>query len=137
MWTCPTCGRAFGRQGQSHSCRTMALEQHFRNKATAKGLFDQLCEEINSSIGQCEVISLPCCIHLCGKYDFLAAFPRRDRLEISVALDRPLEGHRVRQSVAISATSYRSCVDLRSRPEIDEELMAWLAEAYHLRDKQG
>jgi len=135
MWKCPECGRIFDKQGQTHSCRRVPVEQHFRNKEVAQALFVQLQEALRSSIGECEVISLPCCIHLYGKYDFLAALPKKDRLEIRFALGRPLDSPRVKQSAQTSGRAYTNCTDIRSASEIDEELMEWLAEAYQMRGR--
>jgi len=77
MWTCPKCGRVFQKAKQPHSCSKFPLEQHFKNKDAAKEIFDHLVEEINNKIGTVRIISLPCCIHLFGKFDFLAALPKR------------------------------------------------------------
>jgi hypothetical protein len=86
MWTCSKCGRIFKSAHQPHSCKRIALEKHFENKEKAKELFGFLVEQINSKIGKCKIISIPCCVHLFGKYDFLAALPKKDRLEIRIAL---------------------------------------------------
>ena len=73
----PRCGRAFGRRRQQHSCKRVSLESHFEGRDTSRPLFDHLLDELNVRIGRCEVVSLPCCIHLYGEYEFLAALPRR------------------------------------------------------------
>jgi hypothetical protein len=135
MWKCPICNRTFERKGQSHSCKTVSIEEHFRNKELANEIFDQLFDDISNNIGSCEITSLPCCVHLFGKYDFLAALPKRDRLEIRFGLNRELSSSRIKQSVPTSLTSYKHCLDLRATTEIDKELLNWLAEAYHLKDE--
>lgn len=53
---------------------------------------------------KCDVLSLPCCIHLVGRYDFLAVLPKLFK-----------------------------CVDIESAEDIDEVVLAWIREAYHLR----
>jgi hypothetical protein len=135
MWTCPKCGRIFTKAGQPHSCKKIPLEKHFENKEKAKELFDFLVEQINRKIGECKIISIPCCVHLFGKYDFLAALPKKDRLEIRFALDRKLDSPRLKQSVPMSAKIFKNCINLGSVKEINEELIKWLSEAYHLKDK--
>jgi hypothetical protein len=134
MWKCPTCNRIFERKGQSHSCKKVSIEEHFRNKELAKEIFDQLFNNINNKIGRCEIIYLPCCVHLFGKYDFLAALPKKDRLEIRFGLNRELGSPRIKQTVPTSLASFKHCLDLRATPEIDKELLDWLEEAYHLKD---
>ena len=102
MWTCNNCGRIFAKANQPHSCHKVPLEQHFKNKDLAKKLFDYLVKEIEDKIGKVKIISIPCCIHLFGTYDFLAALPKKDRLEIRFALDRKLDTSRLKQSAPLS-----------------------------------
>jgi len=134
MWTCPKCGRIFNKTDQPHSCHKIPLEDHFKKKDKAKELFDFLVKQINTKIGKCQIISIPCCIHLFGNYDFLAALPKKDRLEIRLSLDRKLITPRLKQSAPMSSTIFKNCIDITSTKEIDEELINWLDEAYHLKD---
>ncbi|MFA6027789.1 MAG: DUF5655 domain-containing protein [Patescibacteria group bacterium] len=135
MWTCPKCQRIFQKAKQPHSCHKMALAEHFENKALAKELFDFLYKKINSKIGKCKIISLPCCIHLFGRYDFFAALPKKDRLEIRFGLNRKLTKKRVKMSVPVSLKSFKICIDIKTKKEIDKELLKWIDEAYFLKDK--
>ncbi|MFC1625977.1 DUF5655 domain-containing protein [Patescibacteria group bacterium] len=134
MFTCTNCGRIFKRAKQPHSCHKIPLEQHFKNKDMAKELFDLLVSRINDKIGKCQIISIPCCVHLYGKYDFLAALPKKDRLEIRFALDRKLDSSRLKQSVPLSLKSIKNCIDIRNKEEINKELIKWLREAYFLKN---
>ncbi len=134
MWTCPQCGRIFKRAKQPHSCKRVPLEKHFENKEKAKELFDYLVEQVNSQIGKCKIISIPCCVHLFGRYDFLAALPKKGRLEIRFASDRELNSPRLKQSVPMSSKIFKNCFDISSAKEIDEEFVGWLKESYHLKD---
>ena len=134
MWVCPKCGRIFKTANQPHSCKRVPLEQHFKNKEKAKELFDYLVEQVNNKVGKCKVISIPCCVHLFGKYDFLAALPKKDRLEIRFALDRKLNSARLKQSVPMSAKVIKNCLEINSVKEIDEEFVGWLKESYYLKN---
>lgn len=130
-WRCPSCSRVFRRVRQPHSCRTVDLEEHLPRGDALRSLFDHLLSELNSRVGRCEVVSLPCCVHLFGTHDFLAVLPRKERLEIRFTLQRELENSRVKLSARISKTSYKHSVDIRVREDIDETLLSWLREAYH------
>jgi hypothetical protein len=134
MWTCPNCGRIFEKAKQPHSCRKIPLEEHFKNKSKAKELFDLLHKRIGQEIGSCRIISIPCCIHLFGHYDFLAALPKKDRLEIRFALDEKLNSPRLKQGVAMSNRIYKNCTDISSSEDIDEDLVGWLTRSFHLKD---
>ncbi len=136
MWTCIKCGRIFEKSKQPHSCHKIPIDAHFKNKDKAKELFDYLVKHINSKIGRCQIISIPCCVHLFGNYDFLAALPKKDKLEIRFALDRKLDSLRLKQFVPMSAKVFKNCIDIKAIEEINEELIQWLNQAYHLKDKQ-
>jgi hypothetical protein len=135
MWTCSKCSRIFEKAKQPHSCHLVPLEQHFKNKDKAKELFDYLVRQINSQIGECQIVSIPCCVHLFGKYDFLAALPKKDKLEIRFALNQKLDSPRLKQGAAMSSKLYKNCIDIKTIEEINEELIGWLSQAYHLKDK--
>ncbi|MFC1726997.1 DUF5655 domain-containing protein [Patescibacteria group bacterium] len=134
MWTCSKCGRIFKKTKQPHSCRKIPLEQHFKNKEKAKDLFDFLVKQITSQIGECQIISLPCCVHLFGKNDFLAALPKKDRLEVRFALDRIIKSPRLKQVVPLSKKTFKNCFDIYSLEEFDDEFIEWLRQSYHLMD---
>ena len=131
MWTCSQCSRIFNKTSQPHSCKKIPLEEHFKNKSLAKGLFDHLVNQIDSQIGKCRIISLPCCVHLFGHYDFLAALPKKDRLEIRFALDRCLDTPRLKVCVPLSAHLFKNCLDLNTTTQIDSQLIGWLTESYN------
>jgi len=135
MWTCPNCGRVFKRANQPHSCHRVPLEKHFENKEKAKELFEYLVKQIHTHIGSSQIISIPCCVHLFSNYDFLGAFPKKDRLEISFTLNRKIENPRIKKYASMSANVILNCLDVTDVEEIDEELMQWLGESFHLKDK--
>jgi hypothetical protein len=110
------------------------LEDHFKNKGFAKEIFEALVREITQGIGEVKVVSIPCCIHLFGRYDFLAALPKRDGLEIRFALDRVLKTPRLKQSAPVTKKEFKNCIDIYSIDEIDSELLSWIKEAYYLRN---
>ena len=136
MWTCPKCERVFKKKSQPHSCRKVSIESHFENKEIAKEIFDYLVSMVNKEIGKCQIVSIPCCIHLFGSFDFLASLPKKDRLEIRFGLNRKLDSPRLKQAVPTSTRGYKNCIDVSRKEEIDAELIGWTSEAYHLNDKK-
>ena len=134
MWTCQNCNRIFEKENQPHSCKKVPLKDHFRNKDKAKKLFDYLVERIKTETGKCKIISIPCCVHLFGKYDFLAALPKKDKLEVRFALDRKLTSPRLKTCVQMSAKVFKNCFDINKKEEINDEFVKWLKESYLLKD---
>jgi hypothetical protein len=135
MWSCSDCGRIFEKPKQPHTCHKVPLKDHFQNKDKAKELFTALVDQINSKVGKSQIISIPCCIHLFGKYDFLAALPKKDRLEVRFALNRVIDSPRLKQSVPVSSKYFKNCIEISTEKEIDAELLKWLDEAYYLKSK--
>jgi len=133
MWTCPNCKRCFQKEKQPHSCATVSIESHFRNKKGARELFALLCKKIGKEVGPYTIISLPCCVHVCGAYDFLAVLPKRDGMEIRFALNRALDTPRLKVSVPLSSSTVKNCIDIKNAQELNDELMGWLHESYHLK----
>jgi hypothetical protein len=133
MWTCTRCGRVFGRTGQQHSCKNVPLEVHFVGKELARKLLDCLVERIRDRVGECKIVSIPCCVHLYGTYDFLAALPKKDSLEVRIALDRKLDNPRLKVCVPMSTKVFKNCFEIRKKEDIDDEFLGWLGEAYHLK----
>ncbi len=134
MWTCPNCDRFFKKTDQPHSCKKVPIDSHFKNKEKAQELFSYLFQRIEKDIGKCTIISLPCCIHLFGSYDFLAVLPKKDSMEIRFALNRELNTPRLTVSVPMSTKIFKNCFDISSKEELDLQFMGWLKESYHLRD---
>jgi hypothetical protein len=134
MWTCNKCGRIFAKISQPHSCQIIPLSDHFQNKSQTKVLFDHLLQRINAEIGKSKVISLPCCVHLYGKYDYLAALPKKDKLEIRFALDHKIENPRLKTCVQMSAKIFKNCFDINKIEQIDQELIQWIKQSYNLKN---
>ncbi len=133
MWICSKCERIFEKKNQSHSCTKYPLEKHFENREHSKEIFDYLVDKIKKDIGEIKIISLPCCIHFYGKYDFLAVLPKKNRLEVRFTLNRILDNSRLKQSVPVSSKSYKNCIDVYSTSDIDGELIDWIKESYYLQ----
>ncbi len=132
MWVCPKCSRQFRRKDQPHSCKTIPLAEHFENKEIAKELYKKLLSEINKKVGKVRELSIPCCIHLCGAYDFIAILPKKDGIEVRFLLDKKLSSKRLNARVKISKKKFKYSLNVDSEDDIDKELMGWLKELYYL-----
>lgn len=132
-WTCPKCGRIFKNKNQIHSCKKYPIDLHFKNKDHAKKLYIHLLKTTGSKIGKCKEISLPCCIHWFGNYDFVALLPKRDKLEVRFALDEKIKSKRIFASVPLSKSTYKNCLYIYKKDDIDRDLIGWLKRSYCLK----
>ena len=132
LWTCPKCGRQFERQGQSHSCRPYALEQHFIQKETGRLLYEVFKKAVEKQVGAFKIESLECCIHFVSTSAFVAVKIFKDKIRVDFSLSSPLKNERFSQYIQMSAHRYLYYVDITTVDEIDDELMRWVQEAYDL-----
>ncbi len=133
MWTCDKCKRVFKKRNQPHSCNTIPMENHFINKPFAKELYDYLLVQIKNKVGPYNSISLACCIHLYGNYDFLAILPHIDRIEIRFASPDTIKSNRIMKTVNLSKKLIKVCIDIKNKDEIDIELLKLLKDSYILK----
>jgi hypothetical protein len=133
-WRCPDCDRTFARRNQPHSCRRVPIEAHVAPDGTSRRLFEALLAAVATHVGPCEVLSLPCCIHLTATDDFLAVLPKRDRLEIRFTVHRRIPGPRISARAQTGRDTYKHRVDISAVEDLDPELLGWLREAYRGRD---
>jgi hypothetical protein len=110
------------------------IDAHFAGDGTSRRLFEALLDAVNAHVGPCEVVSLPCCIHLAAANDFLAVLPKRDRLEIRFTLHHRLRSPRILACAQTSKDAHKHRVDISVAEDIDPELLGWLREAYHVPD---
>jgi len=136
LWTCPKCKRTFQEENQAHSCKHYPLDNHFKGKEQmARPLFNSLKGKVKEDIGNFKVVSLPCCIHLETSFCFAGVYALRDRIRIGFTLDHELKSPRIYKFTKMSKNRYHHGIDIKNRDEIDEELLGWLSQAYHLRER--
>jgi hypothetical protein len=132
MWKCDKCKREFQKTNQSHSCVSFALEKHFESKDKAKELFDYLKSQIIKHIGPVKIESLLCCIHFVSSYTFGACWALKDGIRIDFRVDYPIVTKRVHKLNQISTNRYLYYFDIKSKSEINDELLGWIKKSYNL-----
>jgi hypothetical protein len=130
LWTCPKCGRQFGRHGQFHSCRPFPLALHFEGKPAGKSLYEQLTKAVKKNIGAFKIESLECCIHFVSTFTFTAVRVFKDKIRVDFSLNHKFRSRRINQFVQISAHRYLYVIDIMKEDDIDEELIEWIQEAH-------
>lgn len=132
LWQCPQCGRQFARQGQSHSCRPFALEQHFAGKPRGTSLYEAFKQAVATQIGLFKIESLECCIHFVGTSTFVAIKIFKDKIRVDFSLNHQIDNPRIKKFIQMSAHRFLYYLDIAKVEELDDTLMAWVAEAYGL-----
>ena len=135
MWKCNKCGRELTRENQAHSCKTVPLEKHFKDKEEAKLLYEYFKKKVKEKVGDFVVRPLDCCIHFDTSTTFLAVFALKNGIRLHLTLTHELKNPRIKDVGQYSANRYKHRIEIFDRKEVDKELLEWISEANQLLKK--
>jgi hypothetical protein len=111
-WTCPDCGRLFGRTRQGHECApAMSLDEYL---ATGPP------HEAPVSVG----------VLLKRPRMFAQLRPMARWEAVSFVLGRTVHSPRISRKVLDTGSGRYHVVNVRTPAEVDDQLVSWLVEAY-------
>jgi hypothetical protein len=131
LWTCPACGQSFVGRNMAHSCVTLSEEEFFGGREAQRGLFRELRAFIER-LGPVTVNINKTRISFQARARF-ASVNRvtRDGLACHIWLKRRLDSPRFTR-IDQFGVDYVHNFKLTEVAELDDELAAWLAEAYEV-----
>jgi hypothetical protein len=131
LWTCPRCGRRFANRNQTHACAALGdLDGHFAGKPPEiRAIFDRFLQAAERN-GPVTVLPEQSRIALQARMSFAALQPRKAWVDGHVVLARRRPDARFRRIETFSPRNHLHAFRLRAPAEVDEEVAAWLAEAY-------
>jgi hypothetical protein len=143
LWRCRKCEREFANRNQTHTCAGLHdLEHHFRGKPPGiRRMFDRVRAMVEA-IGPVRVLPEKTRIAFQVRMSFAQVTPRNKWLDGHVVLARRLDSPRFRKVETFSPRNHLHVFRITDESEIDDELQAWLAEAYavgnqeHLRSRR-
>jgi len=137
MWTCPKCERTFANRHQVHTCAALGdLDQHFaRTAPEVRAAFDRVLEAVRE-LGPFEVLPEKTRIALHARMSFAAFMPRRNWLNGHLVLARHVHSPRFARVETISPRNVVHAFRLNAAADVDDEFVAWLAEAYQVGTQQ-
>lgn len=133
LWTCPKCNRQFANTNQSHSCAAFFVEDFLRGKdAKAVALY----EAFAALVRECGPVKLaPAKTRIGFQVRMIFAAVNklgRNGLDAHVILTRRLDHPRFTRIEEISPTCYVHHFRIKEPSELDDEVRAWLKEAYRV-----
>ena len=132
LWRCPECGRRFANRNQSHACGRYTLASHFEGKPPAvRAIFDKL-RHVARKNGPITVLPEKTRIAFQVRMGFAAFVVRRNWVDGHVVLARRVENRRFRRIETFSPRNHLHAFRFESADDVDAEVSAWLAEAYHV-----
>jgi len=113
---------------------TYSVSDHFVNKdPSVRALYDQLISLLRT-FGPVQEDPKKTSIHLNRKSALAGVEARRDGLLLNIKSDHPIQSPRIEKSEQISSKRFHYKVRISSPNDLDEELKAWLEEAYILSE---
>jgi Domain of unknown function (DUF5655) len=133
MWACPDCGRTFANRNQTHTCAPLGgLDRHFAHASPAvRAAFDRVVVAARR-LGPVEVLPEKTRIALHVRMSFAAFMPRRHWLNGHLVLARTVDSPRFLRVETYSPRNVVHTFRLTSPADVDDEFVAWLAEAYQV-----
>jgi hypothetical protein len=130
-WTCPTCGRQFGRKGQSHECApAITLEEYFSTgPERERPIFEAVLRHVET-LGPIHVEPVSVGIFLKRSRTFAELRPRQKWEELSFGLPHRVVHPRITRTMAGSGPRTYHGVRLYGPEDGDQQVCDWLTEAY-------
>jgi hypothetical protein len=130
-WTCPRCDREFGRTNQSHTCLPgNTVDATFRGRAPEQpAIYDAIFRYV-SSLGEVHVDAVQVGVFLKSDRKFCDLRPKVRWLQCGIYLPYVIDDARIARSFRLSEHRCVSIMKLFTRDDVDEQLCAWLTEAF-------
>jgi len=132
-WTCPDCGRRFGRNRQSHACQPgMSIEEYFSTgPAHEKPIADAVLKHLES-VGPVHVDAVSVGLFLKNPRKFAELRPMTKWVALSFSLTRRASHRTILRKVMPYGGRYYHVANLATPADFDDELRDLLTEAYEL-----
>lgn len=130
-WTCPECGRRFGKVRQGHECApALTIEEYF---TTGPPHERPVYEAVRSHLDTLpDVYTEPVSVGIFFKRSrtFAQLRPMQRWVALGFILSRRLDHDRLPRKVVSEGNRYWHVVNLKSPDEVDDLIRDWLTEAY-------
>ncbi|MBI5088092.1 MAG: hypothetical protein HZB15_04285 [Actinobacteria bacterium] len=130
-WTCPTCGRLFGRSRQSHDCAPgLSIDEYFATgPAHERPVFDTVMAHL-ATVGPVHADVVSVGIFLKNPRKFAELRPMERWVAISFSLDRRARHRTITRKVVEYGNRIWHVATVASTHDLDDELLGLLTESY-------
>jgi Domain of unknown function (DUF5655) len=130
-WTCPRCEREFGKANQAHVCVPgNTVERTFAGRPPVqREIYDAIIGHLRS-LGPVHEDAVKVGVFLKHESKLAEVRPMARALSLNLVLPRVLGSPRVLRHERVTPDRVWHVVRLTSVGEVDDEVLAWLAEAY-------
>ena len=129
-WICPSCGRRFARVKQTHECApAMSLDEYFATGPDfERPIFEAVLGHVET-LGPVHVEPVSVGIFLKRSRTFVELRPMVRWVAMSMVMTRSIDSERIARRIRTGARTV-NIMNVRSAGEVDDEVEAWLTEAY-------
>lgn len=130
-WTCPLCGRLFGRERQSHDCEPgLSLEEYFATgPAHERPVFDAVMRHLEG-VGPVHADVVSVGIFLKNPRKFAELRPMQRWVALSFSLSRRARHRTIVRKVIEYRGRYWHVANVTGPDDVDDALRQLLTEAY-------
>jgi hypothetical protein len=130
-WTCPKCGRLFGRARQSHDCSPgLTLEEYFSTGPPhERPVFDAVMNHL-AAVGPVHADVVSVGIFLKNPHKFAELRPMRQWVAVSFSLGRRANHRTIVRKVIRYGGRYFHVANVADPADLDDGLCELLTEAY-------
>jgi hypothetical protein len=131
-WTCPSCEREFGRTNQSHVCVPAGTvdETFAPHRPEWREVFDAILAHVEE-LGPVHTDAVKVGVFLKTDRTLAEVRPRVRAVDLMLVLPRAIDSERVSRRLPMAAGRVANVVALTNAEQVDDQVRAWLAEAYH------
>lgn len=135
FWKCPKCEREFSKKNQFHSCVSISITEHFKNKLPLlETIFNALRKKVEE-FGQIRIDAVNTSINFGGKSQFSTLYVLEESIKLDFVLKKRIQSPRMIRVRGPTNNYYTYTIKLKDLSDVDEELLGWLYESYNLRNK--
>ena len=130
-WTCPRCGRLFGRANQAHDCAPgLTVDEYFATgPAHERPVFDAVMAHL-ATVGPVHADIVSVGVFLKNPRTFAQLRPLDRWVAIWIGLERRATHRTIRRKVVESGGRYWHVANVATPDDLDEALRDLLTEAY-------
>ena len=132
-WTCPDCGRQFGRTRQGHECApALTLDEYFSTGPERERPIFEAVHAHFASLGDVYVEPVSVGIFFKMRTTFAELRPKTKWVALSFASPQRIEHPRIARKPMNWSGRWFHVVNLRDPHDVDDVVKDWLTEAFEL-----
>ena len=130
-WTCPDCGRQFGRRRQGHECApALSLEEYFATGPPhERPVFEAVSAHLRE-LGEVYVEPVSVGVFFKVRTTFVQLRPMTRWVALMVAIPHKVSDPRISRIPIVAGDRWFHTINLHSPCDVDDVVKAWLTEAY-------